>query len=306
MSLDKYLDELSDEGRPVDADRLADLSSISSQELALFLQRFAGLSVDRRREMSACLVKQAEDKIELNFDGIFLACLRDPDEVVRLNAIEGLWEYENRLLIEALVTLLVQDPQESVRAAAATGLGKFAMLAEFGDLGPADRARVEAALVSVIEDKAEGVEVRRRAVESIAALSLPKVSRIIREAYDDGDYMIRVSAIYAMGMNCDPVWLPTLLKELGNPEADIRYEAAVACGELGDVEAVPDLAALIDDSDAQVQLAVILALGRIGGVEAEAALRQCLDHPDEHIRDVAEGALEESTRSRDPFYFMIE
>lgn len=305
MSLERYLTELNDEGKPLVFSKLANLSTLSPEELRLFLETWASMGAARQRQIASQLVALAEESPSLNFDDIFLVCLHDPDEIVRVRAIEGLGEYENRSLINPLSTMLKEDSKESVRAAAAMALGKFALLAELGKLRPDDGAKVERALVAVIDNQEEQLEVRRRAVEAIATLSLPKVTEIIQEAYQGNDAKMRVSAIYAMGMNSDPAWLPTLVKELGNPDAEMRFEAAVACGELGMEEAVPHLVKLIHDLDSQVQFSAIAALGQIGGSEAEAALRECLNHPDEHIRDAATDAIEMLGFYKEPFSFRI-
>ena len=308
MSLDssaKNLAELSDESKPLVSSKLANLSATSQEELVLFLEAWAEIGFERRRQIASQLVELAEEDPKLNFDDIFHACLRDPDEIVRVRAIEGLWEYENHSLIDTFINMLREDRQESVRAAAALALGRFALLAELGKLRPDDGAKVEKALAEVIDDQEEQLEVRRRAVEAIATLSLPKVTEIIQEAYQSDDDQMRVSAIYAMGRNSDPAWLPTLVKELSNPDTEMRFEAAGAYGELGGEEAVPHLVRLIYDLDAQVQLSAIVALGKIGGNEAGAALRECLNHTAEHIRGAAEDALEELGFSKDPFSFRI-
>ena len=308
MSLDSFaknLAELSDESKPLISSKLANLSATSQEELALFIEAWAEMGFERRRQIASQLAELAEEDPKLNFDDIFHACLRDPDEIVRVRAIEGLWEYENHSLIDTFINMLREDRQESVRAAAALALGRFALLAELGKLRPDDGAKVEKALAAVIDDQEEQLEVRRRAVEAIATFSLPEVTEIIQEAYQSDDNEMRVSAIYAMGRNSDPAWLPTLVKELSNPDTEMRFEAAGACGELGEEEAVHHLVRLIHDLDAQVQLSAIAALGKIGGNEAGAALRECLNHTAEHIRGAAEDALEELGFSKDPLSFRI-
>lgn len=305
VSFAKNLTEISDESKRLVSSKLVNLSTISTEEMPLFLESWAKTGLERRRQIASQLVELAEEEPKLNFDDIFLACLHDADEIVRVRAIEGLWEYENHSLIDHLSSMLREDCQESVRSAAAQALGKFALLAELGELRPNDSAKVEKALIMVIDDLEEKLEVRRRAVEAIAALNLPKVTEIIQEAYKSGDDKMRTSAIYAMGRNSDPAWLPTLVKELGNPDVEIRFEAVGACGELGEEEAVPHLVRLINDLDNQVQLAAIAALGRMGGNEAEAALRECLNHHEEHIRCAAEDALEELGFGKDPFSLRI-
>lgn len=306
MSIEQYLSELRDEEQPLVSTRLSRLSDLSSNDLVSFIDAWPGIEQQRRRDIAAKLVEQAEENASLNFDDVFIACLNDPDESVRVSAIDGLWECENRSLIDSLIGLLRGDSQESVRAAAAAALGKFALLAELGELPPGDSDKLKEALTGVIDDGGEQLVVRRRAVEAVAAFSTPEVTEIIREAYGSAETKMRVSAIYAMGMNCDPVWLPTLVRELGNPDAELRFEAVVACGEMGEEEVVPDIVPLVDDPDPQVKICAIAALGQIGGKEAEAVLRRCMEHPDEHVRGLAEEAMEELELSRDPLSFGIE
>ena len=306
MSLERCLADLSDEDKRLAYSRLADLSDLSPEELELFLEAWARMGVVRRRQIMSKLVELAEENPGLNFDNICRAGLQDPDEIVRVRCIEGLWECENRSLIAPLATLLREDNQESVRAAAATALGRFALLAELNKLRPEDGEGVKEALLSAIDDQGEELEVRRRAIEAIAPLTLPRVKEIISQAYDSGDAKMRASALYAMGRNGDLVWLRMLVEELGSQDAEMRFEAAGACGELGAEEAAPHLVRLISDVDSQVQLSAIAALGQIGGGEAQEALRECLNHPEEHIREAVKAALEEMGFDQEPLSFQFE
>lgn len=306
MSLERILAELSDESKPLASRRLCDLSALSAEELGLFRETWAKIGVARRQQIMDKLVALAEENCRLDFNDIFRACLNDPDEIVRVKSIEGLWECEDRSLIDFLITLLREDSKKSVRAAAAMALGRFAMLAELEKLRPEDGEKVQVALLSAIENQEEQLEVRRRAIEAISPLSLPKVKDIICQAYDSDNAKMRASALYAMGRNCDPAWLSTLIKELASCDVEMRFEAAEACGELGSDEVAPHLVRLISDIDSQVQLSAIAALGHIAGSEAEEALRKCLEHPDEHIREAAKEALEEVEQSGEPFSFKFE
>jgi len=303
LSLKTYLRELNDRSKPLVSSRLANLSNLSKEGLKLFLETWDRMDTERRRQIVSHLVELADENCKLNFDDIFFVGLQDADEVVQAKSVEGLWECESRSLIDRLITLLREDSKESVRAAAATALGKFAMLAELGKLRPEDGAKVESELFAVIDHPKEKSEVKRRAIEAIAPLSQPRVRGTIQQAYESDDARMRVSAIYAMGRSADPVWLPTLVRELGNTDAEMRFEAAVACGELGEEGAVSYLARLVDDLDNQVQLSAIAALGKIGSSEAEAALRKCLNHPNEYIHQAVVEAMEERVFDKDPFSF---
>ncbi len=305
LSIEETITNLSNSANPLPGSKLIELSSLNSEELGLLKQAWAAIEPKQRRQIVYRLVELAEDNFELYFDNIFKNCLKDPDAEVRCKAIEGLWESEEPSLINPLVNLLGNDSSEKVQAAAAEALGKFAMLAEHEKLRSCHKAKICQALLTVIGDESKLIEVRRRALESASPLSLPQVNRAIMEAYQSDNPKLRVSAIYAMGRNCDPSWLSILLKELASVDAEMRYEASVACGELGEEEAVPGLAELTSNPDTDVRLAAIQALGKIGGSEAKGCLEKCLSNPSELIRQAAEQALHELEAWQAPLTFRV-
>jgi len=280
---------------------LVDLSNLSSEELELLQQAWANIEPKQRRRIIYRLVELAEDNCELDFDNIFRDCLKDQDAEVRGKAVEGLWESEDPSLINLFINLLEQDSSENVQVAAATALGKFAMLAELNKLRSGYTSRICQALLGVISDENRDVEVRRRALEAVAPLNLPQVREIIKEAYHSHSRKFEISAIYAMGKNCNRSWLPVLLEELSSADTEIRYEAVAACGELGEEEAAHYLMKLIGDPDVDVQVAVLRALGKIGGSEAKSCLQQCSKNPSEVICQAAGQALNELEAEERPF-----
>lgn len=294
---------LANNDKPLLSSKLADLSNLSPEEVKLFEKAWAAIEPQRQRQIMYRLVELAEDNVKVNFDSIFRNRLNDHDAEVRSRAIEGLWENEDTSLINPLINLLEQDKSEKVQSAAATALGKFVMLVELKKLRSCYKFRIEHVLLSVTNDKSRPMEVRRRALEAVAPLSLPQVKSAITKAYQSHNPKLKISAIYAMGKNCDPSWLTILLKELASSVSEIRYEACGACGELGEEEAVPYLIELVNDPDTDIQLAAILALGKIGGTEAEECLKQCLNNPGELIQQAAEQALNELGMAEDLFSF---
>ncbi len=303
--IEKTITALGNNGNLLPTSRLVDLSNLNSEESSILEQVWASIEVKQRRQIVHRLVELAEDNFELNFDSIFKHCLKDQDDEVRSKAIEGLWESEETSLINPLINLLEKDSSERVQATAATALGKFAMLVEHEKLRPSHTSKIYQALITIVDNKNRPIEVRRRALEAAAPLSLPQVKEAIMEAYQSHDSKLRISSIYAMGKNCDHCWLPILLKELVNTNAEMRYEAIGACSELGEEEAIPYLTELINDPDADVQMAAIQALGNIGGSEAKKCLEQCLDSPSEAVRQAAEQTLDELETAEDPFSFRI-
>ncbi|MGA2285047.1 MAG: HEAT repeat domain-containing protein [Dehalococcoidia bacterium] len=305
MALQDYLQELKDPSRPLLASRLSEFSSLSPEEAEAFSGVWPEVEVARRRQLLRRLLELAEDNVEMDFDRVFTTALTDGDADVRALGVQGLWEHESRDVIAPLITLLRNDPSATVRAEAATSLGRFVLRAEFQRLHPADSRRIEEALRAAVDDATESLEVRGRAMESIGALSAPWVRDSIENAYRSKNWRLRISAVHAMGRNCDPRWFPLLASELERDSPEMRFEAATACATCCDESAVPHLKPLLEDEDAEVQEAAIAALGEIGGDEAREALEEMNRHPETRVREAVASALEELEFNEDPLGFNL-
>ncbi len=305
LPIEETIANLGNSDKPLLNSKLAELSNLSSEELALFEKAWAAIEPKRQGEIMYRLVELAEDNFELDFDDIFKSRLKDPSDEVRSKAIEGLWESEEASLIDPLIELLEQDSSQEVQATAATALGKFAMLAELKKIRHSHKSKVCQALLAAIDDQSKPIEVKRRALEAAAPLSLPQMEKAIVKAYKNDEPKLRAGALFAMGKSCNHSWLPILLKELASADAEMRYEAAGACGELGEKEATPYLTELITDPDVDVQLAAIQALGKIGGPEAKDCLERCLNNSSEAVQQAAEQALNELEAGEDALSFRI-
>lgn len=283
---------------------LYNLSMMGRADLETFQKIWPTISDQRRRDVMHELVEIAEANFEVDFDPVFLLGLGDEDANVRASAISGLWENQNPILIEPFVHLLRTDEAVIVRAAAATALGQFIKLRELEELSHFQVSLAEEALLETIRQGREDIEVRRRAVEAIAFSSESEVDQIIEAAYYDADEKMRVSAVFAMGRSADIRWRPQVVEELDSSGAEIRFEAARACGELFEAtgaqgkldvsELVAKLIYLIEeDPDGQVQEMSIWALGHIGGTMAREALEAYLESDDELLAVAADDALYE-------------
>ncbi|MBI2832242.1 MAG: HEAT repeat domain-containing protein [Chloroflexi bacterium] len=283
--------------------RLVELSNLKPDGLQHFGQVWAKVEPGMRRQIISRLVELADENIELNYDSIFICCLKDTDGDVRALAIEGLWENEEATLINPLIDLLGKDGSEKVQSAAAIALGKFATLAELAKVRPEYIFRIEEALLGVFRNKMLGLEVRHLALEAVAPLNLPRVKKTIREAYQSADSTLKVSAVYAMGQNSDTCWMPMLLKELASTNGEMRYEAIRACGEIGEEEAIPHLAKFISGIDEDMALAAIEAISKIGGEKAKECLEEIVDSSEETLSQAARKSLEEMEAEEDLFRF---
>ena len=306
MSLEKSLQQISEQALPLGFQAMLELSGLSPKELGLFARTWHKVPSERRRAVVERLVEMAEDNAEMDFSAVLKLCLKDPDESVKRKAMSGLWEFEDRSLILSLVELLKSDDSGEVRAAAAAALGKFASLAQDRKILSKDGDLVRGSLMEALEDEQEWLEVRRRALESMAAFDTSNVAEYIHWAYESDDLNLKCSSIYAMGKTGEPKWLEILLRELQSSSPPLRYEAATACGELAAEEAAPHLIPLLQDDDFQVQMAGIDALGEIGGTLAKRALMACVKRGDTIIVDAARNALENVRTMEDPLGFHYE
>jgi HEAT repeat protein len=287
------LEDVLDVAAPVPTARLTELSNLDKEPAERVVQALNEVSFERRRDVLKNMLEIAEESIELNFDAIFRRCLGDEDGEVRQVAIEGLWENEERSLIGPLITMFREDEEETVRAAAAQSLSRFALLAELGKLLDRDAEMVKRNLLDLIEGEDElSDEVRRRAIESIAPINEPQVRSVILETYETASERLRTAAVYAMGQNGDPVWVPYVLEELEADEPELRYEAVGAAGRIGDESLLPPLARMVNDDDTEVQGAVVAAIAAIGGPVAARVLMRLTEHGDDNVRELALDAIE--------------
>ncbi len=277
----------------VTAAALAELSDPDRDELGQVIDTLRDIDFEYRRSIVGQLVELAEENVDYSFDRIFIILMEDEDEEVREAAILGLWESEDRSLIEPLFERLLFDGEERVRAVAAQSLGRFAVLAELGDLLERDINRVREGLLDVIRNEQEpSFEVRRRVIEAVSAFTSEEVRELILETYDSASETLRASALYSMGQNADTSWLTYIREEMESESEEVRFEAAGAAGRIGDERLIPALARMGMEENTEIQGAVVTALSAIGGPAAQRVLRRFLQHSDENFRELALDALE--------------
>ena len=308
MVFRKILDDISNTEQPMNYKDLASISGLSTDDVDQFKIVWNSLNDSRKEEMISILVRLGEENTDLEFYDIFKLGLIDADEYVREQSIRGLWESEDRRLINSLIGILMSDPSFKVKCAAAEHLGKFITISLTGNLLNRDLLRVKQALLECIsiKDNDDNLEVRRRSIEAVSALNDPEIHEVILDAYENGDPELKESAIYAMGHSSDMKWLPKILAEIRYGSSAHKYEAATACGKLGDESNIPELVTLLEYDDLQVQLASINAIGLIGGTYAKQVLNELMDAEDEELSYSIASALQEIEFDEDPLKLTLD
>jgi len=279
---------------------LHQLSGLNNSDLQFLKQSWATAGKERRFDIVARLVKLSQENFHLDFSDIFMFCLTDSDARVRANAIDGLANEEDHRFVSPLLHLLAKDSSSEVREAAIKVLGKFALMAETGKLAGSYVQKVYLALLAVLDNRATPATTKYLALEAIAPFSMPRVKKLIKDAYSSEEPGSKASAVRAMGHNCDQVWLTDLIAELENTDVDIRRNAVIAIGEIGDEETFPHLLKLMADKDIQVQEAAIAALAETGGEKSRQTLTEMAGSSRSRTRRAAKAALKELDFCRDP------
>ena len=271
------------------------LSDLDAAQLLRYAAVWRELPARRRASLIQHLTESSETNIDLDYRAAGMLALEDDVAEVRRTAIDLLWEDDSRTLLRRLLAMAQHDQAFSVRAAAASALGRFVLAGELGKLVHEEFEPLQRALVDIWHNSDEDDAVRRRALESIAHCSHVIVPEAIDEAWHSDDDGLRASAVYAMGRSYDSRWEATVLEALLEEDPALRYEAVRSSGELGIEAALPELAQLLRDEDREIAEAAIQSLGEIGGKRAQQFLEELAeeaqDNEDESLQEVIEDAL---------------
>ncbi len=108
----------------------------------------------------------------------------------------------------------------------------------------------------------------------------------------DPDKDVRSEAVWALGDLGDKAAAPSLIAALKDHHEDVRYAAVRALGNLGDKAAVPPLIAALNDPNKDVRSEVVKALGALKDKAAVPPLIAALNDPDIDVRSEVVWTLE--------------
>lgn len=271
--------------------RLSDMSDVDE---ASFWGGWTAVADERRRVIMRHLADISEENFVVDFVPIFTKAIHDPFAPVRVAALDGLWDTTSVTLVRPIIRLMQTDEDVDVRAAAASALAHYVLLAEWNQVPSHISPSIVEALLAEYDRPDTAVAIKRSALEAMGAANHPRVAGLIEDAYESVQLDIQMSAVFAMGNSADPRWLPIVIDEMQNPSDEMRAEAARAAGSIGGSDAVEALANLLLDEDLAVSLAAVEALGQIGGDRPTELLQGLLDDPNfEDLHEAAEEAMEE-------------
>jgi HEAT repeat protein len=215
--------------------------------------------------------------------------LRDPEERVRMAAVEALWNHGDRRAVDPLIeavaevtaegrwrtsaldaivelsdertaSRLVEEIVARDRPIGPEELRAFELLTAL-DFGPDSASPVVSALVAALAD--DNPVVRQNAEGALRSLPSGDFDSLVRGLERP---RTRAAAARLLGHLRDNRAVPQLVSALKDPEADVRASAASALGQIKDPRAVEDLVRATTDSDPGVRDAAGAALDELGTI----------------------------------------
>ncbi|HNY29649.1 MAG TPA: HEAT repeat domain-containing protein [Fibrobacteria bacterium] len=123
----------------------------------------------------------------------------------------------------------------------------------------------KAHLLAKVDAKMETMDVRRRCLEALGHIAfLPEVRTLVLRFYQEApNILVRVSAIYAMGLVEDDEFERIVVEELDSTHPDLLSEAIHACANLRLEEVWSRVSELLDHPDEDVRFEALAATGML-------------------------------------------
>jgi len=154
------------------------------------------------------------------------------------------------------------------------------------------KIRVEPRAPRQSRTKSEDPDVRRRAVERLAAKGGEAAVEGLIEALSDANADVRWEAAFGLrGVHNDTVVGP-LSRALSDADSGVRVQVAGALAALQSESALPSLLKAVKDSNADVRFEAVYGLGELRHPQAQQALQVAREDSDKGVREAAETFLD--------------
>ncbi len=294
VPFDDILAALLDDSRPFPPAFLHRFSDLTPTDLTKLKTIWPQISTQRRISLMEDLEDLAEIDTLVSFDDLSIFALDDVEPRVRSAALRTLWEADNEKLVPKFIAMMEEDPDEMVRATAASTLGKYVYLGELEEISSTTLKKVEDHLLSVAQSSELPI-IRRRAIEALGYSSRPEVEALILAAYNNDDPEWLCTALFAMGRSANEEYIPAVIEQLDHPDPEVQFEAVRAAGQLNAGDAREILLEMLQNGieDDELRMAVIWSLSEIGGENVREALETLLDETEDDVEaDFLEEALD--------------
>src|SRR5260221_13521319 len=132
-TLNEVLTELGELDQPISGDTIYKMADLNADEYKQLQASWGGIPVERRRALMQRLTETSETNFDMDFGEVIRLALTDLDDQLRAIAIEAAWDDDTPDMATRLIATASGDIAEDVRAAAASALGRFILLAALGE-----------------------------------------------------------------------------------------------------------------------------------------------------------------------------
>ena len=278
IEFDVVIDALLDDDAAFPIAYFVEFSDISQTDLTTLKKVWNQITPQRKAKLFENLEVIYDADYTKDFSQVAILGMDDLNGVIRASSIRLLDNVESRQLIPPLVNMVLNDLEISVRAQAASALGKFVYLGELEEIPEQDLDQVEDILMQILQSD-EHELVRQKALESIGYSGSEEIKSFIQNAYLSANDNWIKSALVAMGRSADNFWEEKVLTALLNPNQYIQREAIRASGEL-EIKSARKLLVkqIIQDTLEEESWAVaIWALSKIGGEGIEDLFQNLME-----------------------------
>lgn len=254
-----------------------------------------GLPEETRVTIADHILALGQADVLLDYQRFYRLLLDDSVAAVRQAGAAGLSMYEDEDLIDPLVRLASNDPDDGVRVVATESLATFTTLGEFLELPERTVRKLRTALLAIIKDATASEALRAAALAAAAVRSGDEdIQNAVEAFFSSGDPELRLGAIRAMGRSGHSRWLPLLDTAARDTDPDVRQLVAGALGAF-ESEVVPVLTMLVrEDPEEPVRLEAIQSLGAVGGRQALESLQTLRDYVSDDEIEAVDLAIAEA------------
>ena len=234
----------------------------------------------------------ADTNISFDFSTVFKSMLLHESEQIKLKAIDGLWENEDRSLIAVFTSFISKDESQSIRLASADCLEKFLERSRVVPYPKRHLNLLKSTLLKILSEEIDSPQLlRQRALEMIGYFDGEEINTLIKDAFFSDNIRVKSSSIRAMGISSNPIWLSLILSDLDDVYPSITVSSIEAVGMLGDGDYANWLMKYLSDEDVDIQIASVKSLGIIGNEVARGAILQFVDELQESDEELDDDLL---------------
>jgi HEAT repeat protein len=285
---------LLDISKPFDPRFLHFFSDISFDNLELIKTIWADVDPTRKYNLLKDLESLMEADTLVCCDDFGYFALGDDDPLVKSQAIHLFWETSDAKLISTFIEFLKNYPNDEVKQAAASVLGRFVLLGELDEIPEESANQVQDFLISEYLST-PNILTKQRILESLGYSSREKVDQFIKLALKKNEKEWQLAALLAISRSVDPKWGKVVMEKLNDIDPDIQIEAIKSAGELEIASAKDFLIKLLSSTEPyeEAHLQAVWALAKIGGSDVIELLEEMIESSDDEEEiEILELAIE--------------